>query len=105
MSVQHEIEKKLSAAFTVDHLDVQNESDQHNVPPGSESHFKVVAVSSDFEGKRKVARHQAVYKVLAKELQSGVHALAMHLYTQGEWTERYGAAPSSPQCLGGSKTD
>ncbi len=34
------------------HLEVENESPNHNVEPGSESHFKVVVVSDEFIEKR-----------------------------------------------------
>ena len=102
MSDQQIIEKKLIEAFKPGHLQVLNESHRHSVPANSETHFKVTLASNDFEGQRLVARHQSVYRVLSEELQSGVHALALHLYTPGEWVDQ-GAAPDSPQCLGGSK--
>jgi stress-induced morphogen len=35
------IREKLAAAFQPFHLDVLNESYMHNVPKGSETHFKV----------------------------------------------------------------
>ena len=105
MRMQQTIERKLAEAFAPGHLEVLNESHQHSVPPGSESHFKVVLVSAAFEGKRSVARHQQVYKVLAAELAGGVHALALHTYTPAEWAERAARAPDSPACMGGSKHD
>ncbi len=104
MRMQREIERKLAEALAPAHLEVINESHRHSVPPGSESHFKVVLVSAAFEGKRSVARHQQVYRVLAAELAGGVHALALHTYTPAEWAER-SAAPDSPACMGGSKHD
>ncbi|GAA5214313.1 transcriptional regulator BolA [Corallincola platygyrae] len=103
MSVQNQIENKLLEAFEPLHLEVLNESDNHNVPAGSESHFKVVIVSSRFEGERLLARHRAVNATLAEELAGPVHALAMHTYTAGEWKSNFGDFPSSPQCMGGSK--
>ena len=94
--------KKLEEVFSPDHLQVINESASHNVPEGSESHFKVVLVSQNFEGQSAVKRHQSVYAVLAAELQSGVHALALHTYLPVEWEKRQ-SAPISPDCLGGSR--
>jgi len=105
MSIQQCIEEKLALRLEPAHLEVINESSQHNVPPDSETHFKVVIVAPGFEGKRKVARHQAVYAVLADELAGPVHALALHTYTAQEWRDRHGEAPMSPPCLGGSKAD
>ena len=98
MTVQAQIETKLTAAFAPGHLAVVNESYMHSVPPGSESHFKVTLVSDAFEGLRSVKRHQQVYKVLAEELAGEVHALALHTYTPAEWQ---GQSPDSPNCLGG----
>ena len=105
MAVQVAIERKLDAGISLQHLDVINESGNHNVPPGSESHFKVVLVSSEFEGKRLIERHRLVNQLLADELAGPVHALAIHTYTEEEWRSRHGDAPMSPPCLGGSKAD
>ena len=44
MTTQQIIEEKLVGGFDLQHLQVINESGQHNVPDGSESHFKVVLV-------------------------------------------------------------
>jgi BolA family transcriptional regulator, general stress-responsive regulator len=104
MKIQKAITAKLEQEFTPSHLDVINESHMHNVPPGSESHFKVVVVSEGFQGARKVPRHQRIYKTLAVELDGEVHALAIHAYTPAEW-QAEGVSPASPQCLGGSKSD
>ena len=51
MSVQSLIENKLVAALAPRFIEVVNESGNHNVPPGSESHFKVTVVSEVFDGK------------------------------------------------------
>ena len=105
MNIQATIESKLAEALAPDHLEVVNESNQHNVPPDSETHFKVVVVAGEFEGKRKVARHQRIYGLVNEELAGPVHALALHTYTLEEWRERHGEAPLSPPCLGGSKSE
>ena len=101
MSVQSTIENKLADGINTLHLEVINESNNHNVPPGSESHFKVVLVSNDFEGQNLVARHRAVNNILKDELSDQIHALALHTYTESEWQERHGDAPMSPPCQGG----
>ncbi len=105
--IQKTIVLKLKEALAPDHLEVINESANHNVPAGSESHFKVIAASRHFDGKRAVARHQMVYQVLTQELKgsgqgAGVHALALHLYTPSEWAGQQ-KAPVSPPCLGAKK--
>lgn len=105
MSVQETIERKLADGLRLLHLEVINESGQHNVPPGSESHFKVIVVSNDFEGKSLVAQHRSVYKLLGGELERQVHALALHTYTEQSWRDSHGAAPMSPPCLGGKSRE
>ncbi|WP_409310168.1 transcriptional regulator BolA [Pectobacterium sp. B1J-3] len=94
------IEEKLRVGFGPVHLDVSDESYRHNVPAGSESHFKVVIVSERFVGERVLARHRAIYAVLATELASTVHALALHTYTIKEWDSLQNAVPLSPPCGG-----
>lgn len=103
MKVQNEIEKKLANEFSPLHLEVINESDSHNVPAGSESHFKVVVVSPSFTAKNLLARHRLINACLAEELKNDIHALAIHTYTEDEWNETSGGAPMSPPCLGGGK--
>ena len=104
MTIQSTIEAKLADALDPLHLEVVNESGNHSVPPGSESHFKVVVVAAEFDGQRLLARHRRVNAVLAEELASSIHALALHTYTESEWRQRFGEAPMSPPCLGGSRT-
>lgn len=100
--VESAITVRLTESFAPLHLQVVNESHQHNVPPGSESHFKVTLVSEAFAGKRQVQRHQAVYAALAEQLQGPVHALALHTYSPEEWSEGR-KVPGSPDCLGGER--
>ena len=103
MGLQSVIEKKLAADLFPIHCEVTNESHMHNVPENSETHFKVVVVSSVFNEKRKVACHQLIYQLLSEELAGPVHALALHTYTEKEWLQRNFEAPGSPDCMGGSK--
>lgn len=102
--VEIRITAKLSARFQPLFLQVLNESYMHAVPKGAETHFKVSLVAPEFEGKRQVQRHQAIYSCLAEELKQGVHALALHTFSPAEWQANV-QIPDSPQCLGGGKHD
>jgi len=102
MTVEDDITAKLENTLMPQHLEVINESFMHNVPPGSESHFKIIAVSDEFEGKMLIARHRIINKALAEELAGPIHALSLHTMTSEEWAEK-GAAPASPPCMGGGK--
>ena len=103
MPMQPQLERKLSDALGPMHLEVINESYMHNVPEGSESHFKVVVVSEAFENQPRVARHRLVNEAVAEELRSGIHAFSINAMTPEEWFEKGGKATQSPPCLGGSK--
>ena len=100
--IQDEVERRLTEHFSPFFAEIVNESDMHNVPPGSESHFKVTLVSDMFAGLRLVKRHQEVYRILQSLMGSPIHALALHTYTESEWSERNGS-PDSPNCMGGSE--
>lgn len=91
------------ADLAVYYFDLENESAHHaGYYPGKESHFKMVIVSDDFVGKRRVARHQMIYARVSSLLSSGggnIHALAIHAYSVEEW-QNSPNTPNSPQCAG-----
>ena len=99
MIIETEIRQTIEEAFSASYLELINESYMHNVPEGSESHFKLTLVCDAFSGKRLVQRHQQLYKVLTLQMPK-IHALALHLYTKEEWQEKQ-LAPLSPKCMGG----
>ena len=103
MIVQAGIEEKLKNDLNLTHIEVINESGNHSVAPGSESHFKLVLVSDDFDGLTLIARHRTINKILEDELKNKIHALAIHTYTAAEWQAKNQVAPQSPACHGGSK--
>lgn len=103
MSVQQLVETKIMQALQPEFLRVVNESSGHNVPRGSETHFRVLVVSAAFEGVPLVGRHRLVNAALAQELQGGVHALAIDAVTPEQWRARGEASLSaSPACQGGN---
>ena len=103
MNRQARIESAVTQALAPLHLEVVDESHNHAVPAGAQSHFKLLVVSEQFVGQGKVARHRILNRLLRDEFDQGLHALALHTWTPQEWFERGGAAPESPLCMGGSK--
>jgi BolA protein len=103
MNVKNLIETKLQSLHP-QFLEVINESHMHNVPKGSESHFKITIVSNEFNEKALIARHRMVNHILADELAHSIHALVLHTMTMEEWFEKRGTSHVSPPCLGGSKS-
>jgi BolA protein len=105
MRIQESIERKITQSLTPAHLEVINESHMHNVPPGSESHFKVIVVTNEFDGVTRIRRHQRINGILEKELREDIHALSMRTLTPGEWSASGGKVTASPDCHGGSKNN
>ena len=82
------ITEKLTAALHPEALDVTDDSARHaghsGAQPGGETHFNVRIVSAHFDGLPRVARHRLVYDILADELRTRVHALALMTLTPDE---------------------
>lgn len=96
------LEQAMTATLHPEHLAVLDESHMHNVPPGAESHFRVVVVSASFAGKSLVARHREVNAAAAEELRAGLHALAIEALTPEQWAARGAQPQASPLCRGGN---
>jgi acid stress-induced BolA-like protein IbaG/YrbA len=59
---------------------------EHITVEGDGRHWSAVIVSSEFEGKRLIQRHQRVYATLGQRMHTDeVHALSMKTYTPAEW--------------------
>lgn len=102
MTMQAHITQKIETDMAPVFLEVVNESHMHNVPEGSESHFKITVASDKFEGLSLIKRHRMMNELLKDEI-GQIHALALHTLTPDQWFERSGHTPDSPPCLGGSK--
>jgi BolA protein len=77
-----ELEQRLRERLTPTHLEVLDESYQHDGHAGSNgtgfgTHFRVRIASHLFTGLRPVARHRLVYDALQDFIDQGLHALAI----------------------------
>ncbi len=97
MNLEKKIEHLIRDNFELIHLDVINESHMHS-GPNTETHFKVVLVSDEFENVKLVQRHRKINELLKFELENGVHALSLHLFTQNEWKSKGEYVKDSPPC-------
>ena len=96
---EQRIKNIINNSFSPTYFEIVNESDMHQGPPNRETHFKLVIVSDNFIDSSRVQRHQAVYKLLQAELNDGLHALALKIYTASEWQKvAQEANLSSPEC-------
>ena len=62
---------------------------EHIVVEGDGRHWYATIVSTEFEGKRPIQRHQRVYATLGAKMHTDeVHALSMKTWTPAEWAAR-----------------
>lgn len=72
----NELRSLIAAGLSCDHLEVA----------GDGRHWEALIVSSEFEGKRPIQRHQRVYATLGERMRTDeVHALSMKTFTPAEW--------------------
>lgn len=87
-----EIKEKLSTSLTPDHIEVMDESPLHAGHQGGgnseNSHFRVLVVSTQFEGMSLVDRHRKVYSVIGMGEGADIHALALQTLTPSEAKSR-----------------
>ena len=72
-----EVERYIAEALPCDHIEVE----------GDGRHFFATIVSSAFEGKLRVRRHQQVYDALGARMHGQIHALSMTTLTPAEWAQ------------------
>ena len=80
-------DEDLRKAFSVEHLDIEDESHLHAGHAGAASgggHFKLTIISPDFKGLSSVARHRAVYSALNNHIPQEIHALTIVAKTPEE---------------------
>ena len=81
MTVAETIRDKLTGRFAPSRLVILDESHRHaghaGARPEGETHFAVTIVAPAFAGLNRVARQRLVYKTLADELATSIHALSL----------------------------
>jgi BolA protein len=82
--IESQIVNTLSSFMNLASLKIINESFMHNVPEGSESHFKIVVVTNDFNNLSIIQRHKLIYKTL-DSLMNKIHALSIHAFNEEEF--------------------
>jgi BolA protein len=82
------IEDKLKNALATVHVEVIDESHLHAGHAGARSgggHFRALIVSQRFQGLNRVQAQRLVFEVLAEEMKSDIHALAMKTLTPDQF--------------------
>ena len=75
MVTAESVRQGIAAGLACDHLEVE----------GDGQHFTALVVSSEFEGRSRVQRHQLVYAALGERMREEIHALSMRTLTPEEW--------------------
>ena len=75
MVTAESVRQGIAAGLACDHLEVE----------GDGQHFTALVVSSEFEGRSRVQRHQLVYAALGERMREEIHALSMRTLTPAEW--------------------
>ncbi len=71
-----QLQAMIAAGLSCEHIELS----------GDGRHWYATIVSSEFEGKRAIQRHQRVYATLGQKMHTDeVHALSMKTYTPAEW--------------------
>ena len=87
--MKEKIYSKITNILAPSALEVLNFSDDHKGHSGDngsgESHFEILVVSNKFINLPRVERHKLIYKVLSRELVSGLHALKISSFTEDEY--------------------
>lgn len=82
MPVKDEMDTRLRQAFSVQLLEIENESYKHAGHAGDdgsgESHFRIKIRSPDLAAMGRVQRHRAVHAALG-DLNDRVHAIALDI--------------------------
>ena len=75
-----ELQSIITAGLPCEHIQLE----------GDGRHWYATIVSSEFEGKRLIQRHQRVYATLGAKMHTDeVHALSMKTYTPTEWSAHH----------------
>jgi BolA protein len=98
MSIEKSMREKVEKTFSPQHLELENESQNHH-RGGDETHFKMLVVSSAFHGLSRVERQRQVQLLFDQERAQGLHALTLRLLTPDEWDkDKDRLSFQSPKC-------
>lgn len=101
MNIRKQIETKIRIELAPIYLIVKDESFKHHHNSDVKKtilHFNIVVVSNLFNSQLLLSRHRLMFSILADELKSRIHAIAMHTYTVKEWEHLQDHVFSSPPC-------
>ena len=82
------IKSCLNAALTPTHLDIIDQSKEHEGHShAGAGHFAVTVVSAQFDGQSTLQRHRLIYSALGDLMQTDIHALSIQAMTPSEFSK------------------
>ena len=87
MNLVHEIKSRLKKTMAIDHLTIMDDTGKHlrHQHYDGGRHFKIIIVSSTFEGVSLLDRHKLVYQALDGMIKNEIHALGLKTIATSEW--------------------
>lgn len=86
MSTPEMIRERLSP-LSPQQLEIEDESARHAGHEGAKGgggHYRLLIVSSQFEGQSAIARHRLILDLLGEMMQKEIHAISIKAYTPSE---------------------
>ena len=86
MSITDTIRQRLQVELQPTRITIQDDSEEHagHASAMGAAHLTLYIVSAKFEGLSELSRHRLIYKILAKEMKTAVHALSIRALTPTE---------------------
>jgi len=92
----------LTSTLAPTYVALENESSKHGGSPTTESHFKLLIVSPQFDGKSLLERHRMVNDAVKDGATNiPVHALSIKAQTPAQYQATGAVMQSTPNCQGG----
>ena len=87
MNIVHEIKSRLKKTIAIDHLTIMDDTGKHlrHQHYDGGRHFKIIIVSSTFEGVSLLDRHKLVYQALNGMIKNDIHAIGLKTIATSEY--------------------
>ena len=87
MNLVHEIKSRLKKTMAIDQLTIMDDTGKHlrHQHYDGGRHFKIIIVSSTFEGLSLLDRHKLVYQALNGMIKNDIHAIGLKTIATSEY--------------------
>ena len=90
MNLVQEIKSRLKKTIAIDHLTIMDDTGKHlrHQHYDGGRHFKIIIVSSTFEGLSLLDRHKLVYQALNGMIKNDIHAIGLKTIATSEYINK-----------------